>query len=156
MRLEHGDRGAELGEALGDAEVDAAGAAGDEGDLAGQEVVAKRAVHEEFPPVCFGCGAVSASLGAQAMGAAMADALAAWHRLVRENDAAALEALLDENAVFISPVVHTPQVGRDKAALYLRGALQVLNNGAFRYVGEWPAPGSAVLGNSRDGSVISW
>ncbi|HTZ70677.1 MAG TPA: hypothetical protein VMB71_08510 [Acetobacteraceae bacterium] len=75
----------------------------------------------------------------------MADALAAWHRLVRENDAAALEALLDEEAVFISPVVHTPQLGRDKAALYLRGALRVLNNGAFRYVGEWHAPGSAVL-----------
>jgi hypothetical protein len=79
------------------------------------------------------------------MGAEMADGLAGWHRVVRENDPAALDALLDEAAVFLSPIVHTPQVGRAKAGLYLRTALALLNNGAFRYVGEWRAPGSAVL-----------
>jgi len=78
-------------------------------------------------------------------GAAMEDGLAGWHRVVRDNDPDALEGLLAEDAVFLSPIVHTPQVGRAKAGLYLRLALGLLNNGAFRYVGEWHAPGSAVL-----------
>ncbi len=75
----------------------------------------------------------------------MADGLAGWHRLVRDNDADALDTLLAEDAVFLSPIVHAPQVGRAKAGLYLRTALALLNNGAFRYVGEWSAPGTAVL-----------
>jgi len=78
------------------------------------------------------------------MGAAM-DGLAGWHRVVRDNDPDGLEALLAEDAVFLSPIVHTAQIGRAKAGLYLRLALALLNNGAFRYVGEWHAPGSAVL-----------
>lgn len=73
------------------------------------------------------------------------DGLAGWHRVVRDNDPDGLEALLAEDAVFLSPIVHTPQIGRAKAGLYLRLALALLNNGAFRYVGEWHAPGSAVL-----------
>ncbi len=73
------------------------------------------------------------------------DGLAEWRRVVRDNDPTALDELLDEDAVFLSPIVHTPQVGRVKAGLYLRLALALLNNGAFRYVGEWRAPGSAVL-----------
>jgi hypothetical protein len=47
--------------------------------------------------------------------------------------------------VFFSPVVHAPQEGRDRVLMYLRGALLVLNNGSFRYVGEWAGADSAVL-----------
>jgi hypothetical protein len=75
----------------------------------------------------------------------MADALAAWHRLVTDNNPDGLNTLLAPDAVFQSPIVHTPQVGREKAALYLRTALALLNNGAFRYTGEWTAPNSAIL-----------
>jgi hypothetical protein len=75
----------------------------------------------------------------------MIDTMATWHGLVERNDAAALEALLHPDAVFLSPIVHSPQVGRDKTGLYLRTALVLLNNGLFRYVGEWSAPGSAIL-----------
>ena len=75
----------------------------------------------------------------------MNDALASWHRLVTDNNPDGLDTLLAPDAVFLSPIVHTPQVGREKAALYLRTALALLNNGAFRYVGEWSAPGTAVL-----------
>lgn len=75
----------------------------------------------------------------------MAAALAEWHRLVRENDPDALDALLDEAVIFLSPVVHRPQEGKPKAGLYLRAAMMLLNNGKFRYVGEWHAGGSAVL-----------
>ncbi len=73
------------------------------------------------------------------------DGLAGWHRLVKDNDPDALDTLLAEDAVFLSPIVHSPQVGRGRAGLYLRTALALLNNGAFRYVGEWKAAGTAVL-----------
>jgi hypothetical protein len=73
------------------------------------------------------------------------DALASWHQLVSDNNPDGLDTLLAPDAVFQSPIVHTPQIGREKAALYLRTALALLNNGAFRYVGEWSAPGTAVL-----------
>lgn len=75
----------------------------------------------------------------------MPNALEAWHRLVKDNNPDALNTLLAEDAVFLSPIVHTPQIGRAKAALYLRAALALLNNGAFRYTGEWTAPGTAIL-----------
>ncbi len=75
----------------------------------------------------------------------MNDALASWHQLVSDNNPEGLDTLLAPDAVFQSPIVHTPQIGREKAALYLRTALALLNNGAFRYVGEWSAPGTAVL-----------
>lgn len=38
-------------------------------------------------------------------------ALEAWHRLVASHDPAGLDALLADDAVFHSPVVHTPQRG---------------------------------------------
>ena len=62
--------------------------------------------------------------------------VAAWHRLVRGRDAAALPGLLAEDAVFHSPVVHTPQRGRALVAGYLGAALQLLNQPGFRYVRE--------------------
>ncbi len=52
--------------------------------------------------------------------------IAAWHAVVREPSAAALDALLAEDVVFHSPIVHTPQRGRTLAKLYLLGAFQVL------------------------------
>jgi hypothetical protein len=47
--------------------------------------------------------------------------------------------------VFQSPAVHTPQVGKAVTKRYLHAALNVLNNGNFRYVGEWHGDSSAVL-----------
>jgi hypothetical protein len=81
----------------------------------------------------------------------MIDTMQAWHGLVERNDPAALDALLHPDAIFLSPIVHTPQTGRDKAGLYLRTALALLNNGLFRYVGEWSAPRSAIL--EFDGTI---
>lgn len=59
--------------------------------------------------------------------------IAAWHRVVRERDLAALDALLADDVVFHSPVVHTPQRGKAITKLYLAGAMQVLGHGGFRY-----------------------
>jgi hypothetical protein len=75
----------------------------------------------------------------------VAAAIEAWHRLVRERDAAALQQLLDEDAVFHSPVVHTPQRGRALAAGYLGAALDVFCAPEFRYVREIVGEHDAML-----------
>ena len=62
--------------------------------------------------------------------------IARWHRILRERDLAALHALLHEQAVFHSPVVHTPQVGRTLVVAYLTAAATVIANPTFRYVRE--------------------
>jgi len=71
--------------------------------------------------------------------------VAAWHRIVRERDAAGLDALLDADVVFHSPVVHTPQRGKALATGYLAAALQVFANPSFRYVREIVGERDAVL-----------
>jgi len=71
--------------------------------------------------------------------------LETWHRLVRTQDPSGLNALLAEDAVFYSPVVHTPQRGRKLAAWYLGAALSVFFNPTFRYVREVTGPSDAVL-----------
>ena len=72
-------------------------------------------------------------------------ALETWHRLVRTQDPSGLNALLAEDAVFHSPVVHTPQRGRKLAAWYLGAAFSVFFNPTFRYVREITGPSDAVL-----------
>jgi hypothetical protein len=72
-------------------------------------------------------------------------ALETWHRLVRTQDSSGLNTLLAEDAVFYSPVVHTPQRGRKLAASYLGAAFQVFFNPTFRYVREIVGPSDAVL-----------
>jgi hypothetical protein len=59
-----------------------------------------------------------------------------WHRLVREHDVQGLDALLDDDVVFISPVVHTPQRGKAITTAYLSAAFAVFFNPSFRYVRE--------------------
>jgi hypothetical protein len=68
-----------------------------------------------------------------------------WHQVVKSRDSHALHALLADDVVFVSPVVHTPQVGKPITLAYLQAAMQVLNNDSFRYLNEWYAPLSAVL-----------
>jgi ketosteroid isomerase-like protein len=71
--------------------------------------------------------------------------LATWHRLVRTNDASGLAALLADDAVFHSPVVHTPQRGKAIVARYLGAAFHVFFNPTFRYVREIAGPSDAML-----------
>jgi hypothetical protein len=68
-----------------------------------------------------------------------------WHRLVRTQDPTGLNDLLAEDAVFYSPVVHTPQRGRKLAALYLSAAFKVFFNSTFHYVREIVGPSDAML-----------
>jgi hypothetical protein len=71
--------------------------------------------------------------------------LAAWHRIVQGRDGDALQALLSDDVVFHSPVVHTPQRGREITFKYLASAEQVLGGPGFKYVGEWRSDNGAVL-----------
>ena len=70
---------------------------------------------------------------------------------------AALWDLLHPDAVFESPVVHTPQRGRDITFKYLAGAEKVLGGPGFKYVGEWRSDTGAVLEfeNEIDGIKIN-
>lgn len=77
------------------------------------------------------------------------DALAGlrkWHAVVDGgNDPAALAAIIHDDAVFYSPVVHTPQRGRALVVAYLAAAGQTLGNASFRYVRELVDGDSALL-----------
>ena len=67
-----------------------------------------------------------------------------WHEIARSRDMDRLEELLAENCVFMSPVVHTPQKGRELTRAYLTAAFGVFND-SFRYVKEVVTPQHAVL-----------
>lgn len=75
----------------------------------------------------------------------IADPVAAWHRILETRDLAALDTLLDDEAVFLSPVVHTPQRGKRTVMGYLGAAAEVLANPSFRYVREIVGPNDALL-----------
>ena len=68
-----------------------------------------------------------------------------WYGYMESHDHTALWDLLHPDAVFESPVVHTPQRGRDVTFKYLSSAAKVLGGPGFSYVGEWRADNSAVL-----------
>ena len=68
-----------------------------------------------------------------------------WYGYMKSHDTAALWDLLHPDAVFESPVVHTPQRGRDITFKYLASAEKVLGGPGFKYVGEWRSDTGAVL-----------
>lgn len=71
--------------------------------------------------------------------------LDAWHRMIAERNASALDDVLADDAVFHSPVVHTPQEGKALTKLYLSAAIMVLGNSSFEYVREVVGESDAVL-----------
>ena len=74
------------------------------------------------------------------------DGVVAWHAyMAGGGDPQALRDLLADDAVFHSPVVHTPQEGRDKVFAYLHAASHVLGGDDFRYLREIVDGDQAVL-----------
>jgi len=72
--------------------------------------------------------------------------LARWHAMLETRNLNDLDDLLADNATFFSPVVHTPQVGKQVTSLYLKSAaLMLVAGGTFRYLNEWWNDSSAVL-----------
>lgn len=68
-----------------------------------------------------------------------------WHAMVRAHDASGLDAMLADDAVFISPVVHAAQRGKALAKAYLGAAFKVFFNPGFRYIREIVGPTDAML-----------
>ncbi len=69
-----------------------------------------------------------------------------WHALLESKDLNAIDDLLADNATFQSPVVHTPQVGKQITGMYLKAAgMMLVAGGNFRYLNEWWNEHSAVL-----------
>ena len=68
-----------------------------------------------------------------------------WHKLVEAGDPSGLDDLLADDAVFISPIVHTSQHGKQIAKAYLSAAFKVFFNPGFRYVREIIGPSDAML-----------
>ncbi|GAA4047338.1 nuclear transport factor 2 family protein [Parerythrobacter jejuensis] len=75
-----------------------------------------------------------------------AKGLKAWHEVIEGgSDPAQLTAIMHEDAVFHSPVVHTPQEGRPIVIAYLSAAGQTLGNDSFEYLREIVDGNCAVL-----------
>jgi hypothetical protein len=72
-----------------------------------------------------------------------------WHAFMRGDAPGALDQLLAEDVVFYSPVVYTPQRGKDVTTLYLQAASVALpgdpGEGAFRYTKQALAGDTAIL-----------
>ena len=73
------------------------------------------------------------------------DTMATWHQVAKDRDEKGLYNLLAEDAVFHSPVVHTPQVGKSITGKYLSAAFEVFFNDSFTYVREVHGEGNAIL-----------
>jgi hypothetical protein len=58
-----------------------------------------------------------------------------WHEVVKSKDPKGLDAIIAEDCIFHSPVIHTPQEGKDLTKLYLAGAVKVFND-SFHYLKE--------------------
>ena len=72
------------------------------------------------------------------------NALEIWHEIALEKNPHRLDEILTEDCVFLSPVVHTPQAGRELVKFYLSGAMMVFND-SFVYVKEIVTSEYAVL-----------
>ncbi len=68
-----------------------------------------------------------------------------WHALLADGDITKLDELLASDAVFHSPIVHTPQQGKELVKMYLTAAFHVLLNDSFHYVRKVVGERDAVL-----------
>ena len=86
------------------------------------------------------------------------NAVEKWYEVMKSNDMDKLDELLSEDVVFYSPVVYTPQKGKDITKMYLMAAGGVFGEGAkdevsdsnksqsnFKYIKEIIGEKSALL-----------
>lgn len=72
-------------------------------------------------------------------------ALDGWKAFTTSGDSDQLRSFLSEDIVFESPVLHTPQVGKDAAMRYFNAAHATFSGRSFRFVREWVSDTGAVL-----------
>ena len=58
-------------------------------------------------------------------------ALKKWHEVVKNKDYKLLSEILSEDVVFYSPVVFTPQEGKEITQIYLSAAAEVFEGNSF-------------------------
>lgn len=69
-----------------------------------------------------------------------------WHEFIEGGHSPeVLDALLDDDAVFHSPAIFSPQEGKAKTAMYLGAAAKLFAGTDFHYEAEWYTERSAVL-----------
>jgi hypothetical protein len=68
-----------------------------------------------------------------------------WHQVFVTGDKKLLSELIAENAIFHSPIVHKPQVGKALTMMYLSAAFKVFYNETFHYVRKLVTERDAVL-----------
>ena len=78
-----------------------------------------------------------------------------WHDIVRTRNLKALDALLADDVVFHSPVLHTAQIGKVLTMQYLSAAFYVFFNESFQYVRETTSAHDAILEFTVDIDGIS-
>jgi ketosteroid isomerase-like protein len=86
--------------------------------------------------------------------------IARWEQFLAGGLPQGLDELLADDVVFYSPIVFTPQRGKDVTSLYLQAAAQTLPGGAdapFRYTKQVLAGDTAVLEfeTSLDGKYVN-
>lgn len=90
--------------------------------------------------------------------------LAAWYQMIQDRNVKGLDALLSDHVVFHSPIVDTPQRGKQVVTQYLAAALRAFFNESFRYVREVTSGRDAILefqveidGHSVNGvDMLTW
>ena len=68
-----------------------------------------------------------------------------WHAYLAGESVGGLDELLADDVVFYSPIVYTPQRGKDVTTMYLLAAKQTLGSPDFRYTKQVTAGDTAVL-----------
>ena len=59
-----------------------------------------------------------------------------WKSIIESGNSNKLGSIIDNNAVFFSPVVHTPLKGKKLVLKYLSAAVDVFKSTQFRYINE--------------------
>tara|TARA_B100000530_G_C15726480_1_gene396052 strand:- start:269 stop:664 length:396 start_codon:yes stop_codon:yes gene_type:complete len=75
----------------------------------------------------------------------MENPITKWHEVVKNRDYNLLESILSDDIIFYSPVVYTPQKGKQLALQYLMAASEVFNSASFQYNKEMIGESSASL-----------
>jgi len=68
-----------------------------------------------------------------------------WNRVALSGDCTALDVMIHDDAVFESPVVHTPQRGKAITIKYLTAAVATLKNPSSEFFGEWSGDKSVIV-----------
>jgi hypothetical protein len=59
-----------------------------------------------------------------------------WHEIVKSGKTENLSSIIDSDCIFYSPVVFTPQKGKELTIKYLSAAALVFGDDSFKYIKE--------------------